>query len=128
MTAKKKSHARGIKMDEPQATILIVDDEKDVCAFCERALRGYRVFQVSNYTDALLVYERENIDLLLTDVRMPGGSGLDLLRRIKHSDPNSIVIIMTSFSEKEIILNSLKEGADDFINKPFNLLATAECR
>lgn len=109
-------------MDEPQATILIVDDEKDIRGFCEQALRGYRIFQVSNYADALQVYERENIDLVLTDVRMPGGSGLDLLRRIKHFDPNAIVIIMTSFSEKGIILKSLKEGADDFINKPFNLL------
>jgi len=109
-------------MDEPQATILIVDDEKDVRAFCERALHGYRVFQVSNYDDALQVYERESIDLVLTDVRMPGGSGLDLLKRIKHFDPNAIVIIMTSFSEKGTILKSLREGADDFINKPFNLL------
>jgi len=120
--SKKKSRSRAIKMDEPQATILIVDDEKDIRGFCEQALRGYRIFQVSNYADALQVYERENIDLVLTDVRMPGGSGLDLLRRIKHFDPNAIVIIMTSFSEKGIILKSLKEGADDFINKPFNLL------
>jgi signal transduction histidine kinase len=119
---KKKSRTRVIKMDEPQATILIVDDEKDVRAFCERALHGYRVFQVSNYDDALQVYERESIDLVLTDVRMPGGSGLDLLKRIKHFDPNAIVIIMTSFSEKGTILKSLREGADDFINKPFNLL------
>jgi len=119
---KKKSRSRAIKRDEPQTTILIVDDEKDVRAFCERALHEYRVFQVSNYADALQVYERENIDLVLTDVRMPGGSGLDLLRRIKHFDPNAIVIIMTSFSEKATILQSLREGADDFINKPFNLL------
>jgi signal transduction histidine kinase len=53
---------------------------------------------------------------------MPGGTGLDLLRQVKNIDPSAVVIIMTGFVEKDIILGALKDGADDFINKPLNML------
>jgi signal transduction histidine kinase len=53
---------------------------------------------------------------------MPGGTGLDLLRQVKNIDPLAVVIIMTGFVEKDIILGALKDGADDFINKPLNML------
>ena len=53
---------------------------------------------------------------------MPGGSGIDLLSQVKTLDPNAVVIIMTGISQKDIILTALREGADDFINKPLNLL------
>ena len=104
------------------ATILIVDDEVVIRELCEKALKGYRVFQAGNCTEALAVYEHETIDLVLTDVMMPGGTGLDLLRQVKVIDPTAVVVIMTGFVEKDIILGALKEGADDFINKPLNLL------
>jgi signal transduction histidine kinase len=104
------------------ATILVVDDESTIRELCEKALKGYSVFQAANCHDALRVYEKEVIDLVLTDVMMPGGTGLDLLRQIKVLDPNATVIIMTGFSEKDVILGALKDGADDFISKPLNLL------
>ena len=104
------------------ATILIVDDEVMIRELCEKALTGYRVLQAGTCMDALKVYEKESIDLVLTDVMMPGGTGLDLLRRVKVLDPTAVVIIMTGFVEKDVILGALKEGADDFINKPLNLL------
>ncbi|NVN92636.1 MAG: response regulator [Desulfuromonadales bacterium] len=106
-------------MDVLHASILVVDDEKAIRTLCERALPGYRVFQAENCDEALRVYEQENIDLVLTDVMMPGECGLHLLSKIKQRDPNSLVIIMTSFSDKDTILTSLKEGADDFVSKPF---------
>jgi signal transduction histidine kinase len=105
-----------------KATILVVDDESVIRDLCVQALKGYRVFQAGNCHDALRVYEKESIDLVLTDVMMPGGSGLDLLRQIKEVDPNATVIIMTGFSEKDVILGALKDGADDFISKPLNML------
>lgn len=104
------------------ATILVVDDEKIIRELCERALREYRVVQAGCCEEALRVYEKDTIDLILSDVMMPGGSGLDLLKQVKALDPNATVIIMTGFAEKEIILNALKEDADDFINKPLNIL------
>jgi signal transduction histidine kinase len=103
-------------------TILIVDDESIIRELCERALKGYRVFQAGSCREGLQIYKQESIDLVLTDVMMPGGSGLDLLKLIKEFDPNAAVIIMTGFSEKDIILGALKDGADDFISKPLNLL------
>ena len=106
----------------PKATILVVDDEKIIRELCELVLREYRVLQAGTCEEALRMYERERVDLVLSDIMMPGGSGLDLLKRIKALDPNATVVIMTGFVDKEIILNALKEDADDFINKPLNLL------
>jgi len=103
-------------------TILIVDDEFVIRELCAKALRDYAVFHAGSCDEAMRVYEKESIDLILTDVMMPGGTGLDLLRKVKEIDPTAVVIIMTGFVEKDIILEALKEGADDFINKPINLL------
>lgn len=106
----------------PATTILVVDDEKIIRELCQQALRKYRVMLASSCEEALQLYEKERIDLVLSDITMPGGSGIDLLRKVKAFDPNATVIIMTGFSDKETVLNALKEGADDFINKPLNLL------
>lgn len=103
-------------------TILVVDDEKIIRELCEKALKDYHVLQAGTCSEAMRLYEREPVDLILSDVMMPGGTGIDLLRQVKQLDPNAVVIIMTGFAEKEVILNALKSGADDFINKPLNLL------
>lgn len=104
------------------ATVLIVDDESVIRSLCEKALKGYTIFQADSCREALRIYKQESIDLVLTDVMMPGGTGLELLRQIKELDPNAAVIIMTGFSEKDVILGALKDGADDFISKPLNML------
>lgn len=106
----------------PKATILVVDDEAYIRDLCVHALRNYRVVQASSCEEALRQYEREKVDLILTDITMPGGTGIDLLKRVKALDPNVTVIIMTGFVDKESILNALKEDADDYINKPLNIL------
>ena len=116
------SHSRGPFLQASQTTVLVVDDEKIIRELCVLALRNYRVLQASTCEEALRLYEKEHVDLILSDIMMPGGSGIDLLRQVKAFDPNATVIIMTGFVDKEIILNALKEDADDFINKPLNLL------
>ena len=105
-----------------KTTILVVDDDACIRDLCERALREYRVLQAGSGQEALRVYRKEPVDLILSDVMMPNGSGIELLKQVKQLDPTAAVIIMTGFSEKEVILNALKEDADDFINKPLNLL------
>ncbi|KAB0672025.1 hybrid sensor histidine kinase/response regulator [Oryzomonas sagensis] len=107
--------------DRPE-TVLIVDDERVIRELCEKVLKEYHVLQAGSCAEALHIYQKEHCDLILTDVMMPGGSGIDLLSQVKTLDPNAVVVIMTGFSQKEIILNALREGADDFINKPLNLL------
>jgi hypothetical protein len=103
-------------------TILVVDDEPVIRALCEKVLGEYRILHAGNCAEALQIYQKEHCDLILTDVMMPGGSGIDLLSQVKTLDPNAVVIIMTGFSQKDIVLSALREGADDFINKPINLL------
>lgn len=103
-------------------TILIVDDEAVIRDLCSRALKGYHIVQAGNGQDALAHFEKGGIDVILTDVMMPGMDGIELLKRIKEKEPTIVVIVMTGFAEKDVILNALKADADDFISKPLNLL------
>ncbi len=115
-------HGEDSVLLEKQASLLIVDDEELIRDLCGKALKQYHILKASSCTEALWLYKNERPDLILSDVMMPGGTGIDLLRRVKEVDPHAVVIIMTGFSDKEIVLNALKEGADDFISKPLNLL------
>jgi signal transduction histidine kinase len=107
---------------EQKLTVLVVDDEQVIRDLCGHALKEYRVLQAGSMREALDLYQSEQIDLVLTDVMMPGGSGLELLRQVKQLDPGALVIVMTGFGDKEVILSALKEDADDFINKPLQIL------
>jgi len=103
-------------------TILIVDDEAIIRDLCARALKDYQVLEAKNGEEALKFFERGGIDVILTDIMMPKLNGIELLKRVKELDPTLVVIVMTGYAEKEVILNALKEDADDFIPKPLNLL------
>ncbi len=105
-----------------KSTVLVVDDEQVIRDLCGHALKEYRVLQAGSLREAIDCYQAQRIDLVLTDVMMPGGSGIELLRQIKQLDPGATVVVMTGFGDKEIILNALQEDADDFINKPLQLL------
>jgi signal transduction histidine kinase len=112
----------GANIDSQQPSILIVDDETAIRDLCARALAGYRVLQAGNGQEALEILAHEDVAMVLTDIMMPVMNGLDLLARIKEKVPNQVVVVMTGFGDKEIILRALKSGADDFIQKPINLL------
>ncbi|WP_298271105.1 HAMP domain-containing sensor histidine kinase [Geobacter sp.] len=103
-------------------SILVVDDEAVIRDLCAKALKGYRVLQAGDGEEALRLFEKGGIDVILTDVMMPKLNGIELLRRLKELEPTLVVIVMTGYAEKEIILNALKADADDFIAKPLNLL------
>jgi len=103
-------------------TILVVDDEEVIRDLCARALSDYRILQAENGREALDLLGNESIDLLLVDVMMPLMNGLDLLLKVKERDPDQLVIVMTGYADKEIILRALKADADDFIQKPLSLL------
>ena len=115
--------------EEPQllqegekSTILVVDDEEIIRDLCSRALKDYRVLEADNGRDALQILNHEHVDLLLVDVMMPIMNGLDLLQQVKDRDAEQLVIVMTGYADKDIILRALKARADDFIQKPINLL------
>lgn len=103
-------------------TVMIVDDEAIIRDLCRRALNTYRVVEACNGEEALALFEKGGIDVILTDVMMPKMGGIELLKRLKKIEPTILVIVMTGFAEKDVILNALKADADDFITKPLNLL------
>jgi len=105
-----------------QFAILVVDDELVIRDLCSKGLRKYRILQAGSLQEALDCYASQPVDLVLTDIQMPDGSGIELLRRIKKIDPNALVLIMTGFGDKETVLEALRADADDFIQKPVNLL------
>ncbi len=103
-------------------TVLIVDNEAIIRDLCKRALDGYLHLEACDGEEALATFAKGGVDVVLTDVRMPRMGGIELLKRLKEIEPTIVVIVMTGFAEKDIILDALKADADDFITKPLNLL------
>jgi signal transduction histidine kinase len=103
-------------------TVMIVDNEAIIRDLCRRALQEYRLLEACDGVEALELFEKGGADVILTDVIMPNMGGIELLRRVKEIEPTIVVIMMTGFADKEVILDALKADADDFITKPLNLL------
>lgn len=110
-----------LSQERAAPVVLAVDDEDAILDLCSRALKSYRFQKAKDGREALEHLAKNHVDLVLTDVMMPAMNGLELLERIKEQDPEQLVIIMTGFGEKDVILRALKAKADDFINKPLNL-------
>ena len=107
---------------DKKISILIVDDEDSVREsltswFIED---GYRVECAENAKKALAILESGNFDIILTDLKMPGMDGLELLQRIKTLNKDSIIIVMTAFASVDTAVKALKEGAFDYVTKPFD--------
>ena len=101
--------------------ILIVDDEKNYPTIIGEILQeeGYTPITASSGMEALDILNNEIIDLVLTDVKMPGMSGIQLLENIKKTNPDLPVIIMTAFGSVEKAVEAMHKGAYTFILKPF---------
>jgi response regulator RpfG family c-di-GMP phosphodiesterase len=105
-------------------SVLIVDDEPDFRFLLVEALEsmGYDSVGAENGNEALELIKKKHFAVIFTDLNMPGGlSGLDLIRAIHNVDPKSFSILMTGFATTEAAIQALKEGAYDFIQKPFKL-------
>ncbi len=102
--------------------LLVVDDEPLIRELCANVFDSYKVLQAADGFDALKFLNHEDVDIVLTDVNMPNIDGLEFLRIIRQEQPNLPVILMTGYSDKELILKALKAGADDFITKPIGVL------
>jgi len=103
-------------------SILIVDDEESVReSLCNWFIEdGYRVETAENAKKALEMIESTNYNIILADIKMPGMDGLEMHRRIKSLNSESIVIIMTAFASVDTAVQALKDGAFDYITKPFD--------
>ena len=103
-------------------TILVVDDEALIrWSLTERlSADGYRVVEADTAAKALERHA-EGVDLVLLDYKLPDGDGLNVLKKIKEADPDSLVILLTGFSSVEAAVEAMKHGAYHYANKPFNL-------
>ncbi len=103
--------------------ILVVDDEASQRELVSGYLRkqGYQVLAASGGEQALEIFKREAVELILTDQRMPDLSGLDLLKAARLLNPETQVIVMTAYGNVEAAVEAMKEGAIDYLIKPLNL-------
>jgi two-component system, OmpR family, phosphate regulon sensor histidine kinase PhoR len=105
----------------PDATILVVDDEQDIRDASERILvrTGFQVLKASHGDEALNILDKDGIDIVLLDLKMPGMDGLEVLKRIRKLSEIIQVIVITGYATVETAIEAMKQGAYDFIPKPF---------
>jgi two-component system response regulator PilR (NtrC family) len=104
-------------------SILVVDDERSMREFLEIMLskEGYAVSLAKNGEEACQVLEKDRFDLLITDIRMKDIHGIDVLKKAKELSPATMVIMISAFATAETAVEAMKEGAYDYIPKPFKV-------
>jgi putative two-component system response regulator len=103
--------------------ILVVDDEPKICEFLGILLgrEGYKTESAFNAAEALERIARNSYDLVLTDLKMPGMDGFELITRLKKLRPELPVIMITGYATVETAVQALRYGVDDYVTKPFNI-------
>jgi len=107
----------------PRIRILVVDDDEITCNLLEEVLgkEGYAVDRALNGQEAIVKGERGPYDVVLTDIKMIGLDGMEVLRAYRQKNPETIIIMMTAFGSIETAIRAIKEGAYDYVSKPFKL-------
>src|SRR5580693_8263422 len=106
-------------------TVLVVDDERSNVESIEKIFlrEGMRVLSASDAKHALELVRSHRVHVVLTDLMMPGTTGLELLRAIKQIAPDVEVVLMTAYGSVEAAVNAMRDGAYDFVEKPLKRLA-----
>lgn len=110
--------------ETPRERLLVVEDDTYLREEIMRILQRRTKFSVTAAADgeeALKLAESEHFDVLITDVRMPGIDGIELLERLKEQRPELVSIIITAFADEQATIRALKLGANDYIRKPFSI-------
>ena len=116
---------------ETKSRILVIDDEIGIRKGCRRVLEpaGYTIDSAASFREGLNKIKQEQFDLILLDVMMPDGRGVDLLAPIHDQDPETVAVVITGYATVEMAVETIKRGAYDFIAKPFTtdlLLTTVQ--
>jgi two-component system, NtrC family, response regulator PilR len=103
--------------------ILVVDDDLSMREFLELMLgrEGYDILVAEGGEEALEIVAKAYVDLVITDIKMKGLDGIDVLRGVKSLHPDTVVILISAFATAETAVKAMKEGAYDFIPKPFRI-------
>jgi DNA-binding NtrC family response regulator len=113
----------------PSARLLLVDDDEAACRLLAEVLEreAYRVVTALSADEALAALDEPvPFDAILTDLRMPAKSGLDLLRIVRERDPAALVLVLTAFGDAAAAGDAIRAGAYDFISKPYDIAALRE--
>jgi DNA-binding NtrC family response regulator len=110
-------------VDKSKVTILVVDDEQGLCAGVQEALRreGYLVDASTDAATALKMTEERLYNLVISDIKMPGLSGMELLNRVRARARDTLFILMTAFGTVENAVEAMKSGAYDYLPKPIDM-------
>ncbi len=110
-------------MKNGRKKILIIEDDEAMRALLKDLLdeEGFSTGSVSNGFDALQNLIEESFDLIITDIQMPGLTGLDILPRIKKLQPQVPVIVITAFGSEELCRRSVEKGATGYLEKPIHI-------
>jgi DNA-binding response OmpR family regulator len=109
-----------MEANSENAHVLVVDDEGAIRYSVSKTLQrvGYTVVEAASGEDALEKMGEQYYDVVLTDIRMPGLTGVELLKRIKEAEPDAVVILMTGYASLGTAVESLRLGAHDYLIKP----------
>jgi PAS domain S-box-containing protein len=110
-------------MDKTKATILVVEDEQPIRDVLARRLEGegYECATAADGKEAMEAVSKQHFDLVLTDIKMPVMSGMEVLSRIVADYPDTCVIMVTAMSDRQTAVDAMSKGAYDYVAKPFNL-------
>jgi len=110
-------------MDNKNKKILVVDDQFGIRILLNEIFQkaGYQTFQAANGAQALALVKKEEPELVILDMKIPGMDGLEILKRIKKDYENIKVIIMTAYGELDMIQEAMEVGAVTYFSKPFDI-------
>jgi DNA-binding response OmpR family regulator len=103
--------------------IMIIEDDEEMRSLMKDFFEeeGFETDSVSNGVDALRMLSKDHFDLVITDIRMPGLTGLDILPRIRSLKPETPIIVMTAYGSDDVRRRSLERGATTYLEKPIHL-------
>ncbi|MFC1854991.1 response regulator [Thermodesulfobacteriota bacterium] len=108
--------------DKMKSKVLIIDDESDIRFLIKSILakEGYDIFEAQNGPEGIKLFNEMPIDLVITDVKMPGMNGIEVLRELKNINSEVEVVILTGHGNLEMAISAIKESAYDFVTKPLD--------